>query len=120
MAHTTLAAVEQFASVRVLGWNAEHRDKPGRSLVGYSLFDAMEARQVLTNDTPAKRAFGVYDTAKAPNDAKGLEGDISHADVCQLIAGPQAARSLRHRMRELLAPRLTAFSAGDSPETSSA
>lgn len=120
MAHTTLTVVQQFASARVLGWNAEHGDKPERSLVGYSLFDAKEARQVLTNETPARRAFGVYDTAKVPNETKGLEGDTSHAHVCQLIAGPQAARSLRHRMRDLLAPRLTPFSAGDSPEVLSA
>lgn len=120
MAHTTLAAVGQFASARVLGWNAEHGYMPQRSLVGYSLFDAKEARQVLTNDAPARRAFGVYDTAKVPNETTGQEGDTSHADVCQLIAGPQAARSLRHRMRDLLAPRLTPFSNGDSPEASSA
>lgn len=57
-----------------------------RQMVAYATFSVAHLRSLTCGDPP-RRGLAVYDT--------GLEDDPSHADVCLLVSGKQAERSLR-------------------------
>ncbi|MDN5842914.1 MAG: hypothetical protein L0H54_05650 [Alcaligenaceae bacterium] len=65
-----------------------------KTYIGFVSVGARDVRSITTelNGAPC-RAFGVYDTAQ--------ESDPSHADICQLIRGRAAARSVRSQLYQL-------------------
>lgn len=76
-----------------------------RTAIGYTTFGAEEVRSIRTAPlTPAqegRRGAAVYDTA--------LPEDVSHADVCQLVAGRQEGKSVRAQLWKLAKDRLVRF-----------
>lgn len=95
--HISISEALQLAYSRVAAVNRRQLElaaatgtspPPARSTVAYATFSTAELRAVCWSlQGPSRRAFGVYDTGKPD--------DPSHGDVCLLIAGKQAWRSVR-------------------------
>lgn len=97
--YTTIENALARSSERVAHANARHRIKAvERQTVAYATLSVAYLRSLMCG-APLRRGLAVYDT--------GLEDDASHADVCLLVSGKQAERSLRSSLfaatRETLA-----------------
>lgn len=89
--HLSINKIQERQQARVNKFNAEKQaEKPSRTFVGYVSLSTSELRLMKVGD---RRSFGVYDTA--------IDSDVSHAEVCLLIAEKQAKRSARHSLYEL-------------------
>ena len=78
--------------------NSQHAEQKRRTFA-YTVFKTLDLRMVLREGPDvARRAFGVYDTAK--------QEDISHGDVFFLLTERQAWRSMRSKLYELAKPGL--------------
>jgi hypothetical protein len=74
-------------------YNTANPDRPPRSLWGFARFRAEDVRRIVA-EPEGQRYYFVYDTAN--------EGDPSHADVCQGVAGDKLVeRSIRATLFEL-------------------
>lgn len=111
--YTNIQHVYGLALNRVNVWNVQNPAQPERVLVGYVTFQAFEVRDILSEGTPHRRGFGIYDTATAADESKQLDAEPSHADVCQLVKDKKSAKSVRAQLYHLLSSRLVHFS-GDS------
>ena len=95
--HITADAAMELARARVLAVNQRKTEAIGaappitRSTVAYAILNTAELRAMSWSaQGVTRRAFGVYDTAKSD--------DISHGDVCVLVAGKHAHRSVREKL----------------------
>lgn len=85
--YTSIEAALTRSSERVTQANARRAiNGAERQTVAYATFSVAHLRSLMCGDPP-RRGLAVYDT--------GLEDDPSHADVCLLVSGKQAERSLR-------------------------
>lgn len=99
--HTTVAELEKGARAHVETVNKNPPNTGLRSAIGYATLSADEVRQIFPMTEPGRRGAGVFDTGKAD--------DVSHADICQLVAGKQAGRSVRAQLYKIAKDRLVAF-----------
>lgn len=103
LAHSTIEAATRRARDRVAAVNQrklEHSAanvqhsgglQPPRTTVAYVTFNSSKLRALSSSAHGLmRRAFGVYDTAKSD--------DHSHGDVCVLVTGKQAQRSVREML----------------------
>lgn len=85
--YISIEAALTRSSKRVAQANAQRGiNGAERQTVAYATFSVAYLRSLMYGDPP-RRGLAVYDT--------GLEDDQSHADVCLLVSGKQAERSLR-------------------------
>ena len=97
--YTTIEAALARSSERVAQANARRGiDAAERQTVAFATLSVAHLRSLMCG-APPRRGLAVYDT--------GLEDDPSHADVCLLVSGKHAERSLRSSLfaatRETLA-----------------
>lgn len=88
--YTTIDAALARSRERVVLANARRGSNAAeRETVAYATLSVAYLRGLLCG-APPRRGLAVYDT--------GMQDDPSHADVCLLVAGKQAERSLRHSL----------------------
>lgn len=92
LAYATMRAVWRKANKMATRYNANKQRKEARSVARIAPLPVVELRRLIYE---AQRGVGVYDTA--------LENDPAHADVCVLVAGKQASRSLRASLFDISA-----------------
>ncbi len=87
LAYTSVEAAMAQSGERVAAANIRRgAGIDARRTVAYATYSVAELRSLMFGNAP-RRGLGVYDT--------GLADDTSHADICLLIPGKQAERSLR-------------------------
>lgn len=99
--HTTLVQIADNARKYVDEINKNPPSTGVRTAIGYATFSADEVRKVLAPTEPPRRGAAVYDT--------GLQNEPAHADVCQLVSGKQAAKSVRAQLFLIAKDRLVPF-----------
>ena len=98
--HIEVETLRQNAQRRVDRVNLNPPSTGARVLIGYTTFSVEEVRSIFA-DSPPRRAFGVYDTAR--------HDDRSHADVCQLVSSRQSGKSVRAQLFKIAKTRLVRF-----------
>jgi hypothetical protein len=106
--HTTVAQIADGARKYVDEINKNPPSTGVRTAIGYTIFSADEVRKVLAPTEPPRRGAAVYDT--------GLHNDPAHADVCQLVSGKQAGKSVRAQLFLIAKDRLVPFDPPDEIE----
>ena len=92
LSYATKRAVWRRAKTMAARYNADNQSKEARSVARIAPLPVIELRRLMYVE---QRGIGVYDTA--------LEINPAHADICVLVAGKQASRSLRASLFEVSA-----------------
>jgi hypothetical protein len=85
-----LDKIKQVAIGRVTQYNMLADPERVRTFFAIAKFVVRDVRSIMFNE---HRCFGIYDTARPDN--------VAHADICQIVSGKFAGRSVRSKLIDL-------------------